>query len=128
MFWPGNGIFFFLPLTTLPVLDSTFSRLPSFVKVSHSVSSVRHFFLIVIHNDCLPHNALTSSSTTSTKECACANVNNSKDLQFEIKSELQTNIDFSQSKHKHRINDLKKPKAMCLHLSTFPSGKGCNKE
>ena len=119
MFWPGNGFFFFLPLTKLPVLDSTFGQLPSFVKVSHSVSSVRHFFFIVIHNDCLPHIALTSSSTT--KECACANVNNSKDLQFQIKNEMQTNNYFSQSKHKHQINDLKKPEAIKLIVIVYIS-------
>ena len=126
MFWPGNGIFFFLPLTTLPVLDSTFGQLPSFVKVkvSHSVSQASFFFLILRSITIVFHKALTSGSTT--EECACANVNNSKDLQFQIKNELQTNNDFSQSMHKHRINDLKKPD--CLHLSTFTSGKGCNKE
>ena len=65
------------------------------------------------------HKALTSGITT--EECVCANVNNSKDLQFQIKNEMQTNNDFSQSKHKHQINDLKKPEAIKLIVIVYIS-------
>ena len=65
------------------------------------------------------HKALTSGSTT--EECACANVNNSKDLQFQIKNELQTNrmIFRKASTSIGSINDLKKPEEMAAIVFTF---------